>query len=88
MILDIAVLCDGRVHDKKLEKIEKYRELRREIGRLLQLRRVQRVPVVIGVLGSMTKDFDKWMEKLGIPGDVGVVQKTALLGTAGILRNV
>jgi len=28
------------------------------------------------------------MEKLGIPGNVGVVQKTALLGMARILRKV
>ena len=49
--------------------------------------KVQVVPVVIGTLGSVTKDFDKWMEKLGIPGDAGIVQKTALLGTARILRN-
>jgi len=43
---------------------------------------------VIGALGSVAKDFDKWMEKLGIPGNVGVVQKTALLGMARILRKV
>jgi len=41
------------------------------------LKKVQVVPVVIGALGNVTKDFDKWMEKFGIPGDVRVVQKTA-----------
>ena len=88
MIVDIAVPGDGRVHEKELEKIEKYQELRREMSRLWQLKKVQLVPVVIGALGSVTKDSDKWMEKLGIPGDVGVVQKTALLGMARILRKV
>ena len=89
MIVDIAVPGDGRVHEKELEKIEeKYQELRKEISRLWQLKKVQVVTVVIGALGSVTKDFDKWMEKLGIPEDVGVVQKTALLGTARILRKV
>ena len=49
---------------------------------------VEVVPVVIGALGSVTKGFDMWIEKLEIPLNVGVMQKTALLGTARILRKV
>ena len=75
-------------HEKELEKIEKYQELRMEINRLWQLKKVQVVPVMIGALGSVTKDFIQLMEKLGTPGGVGVVQKTALLGRAKILRMV
>ena len=37
---------------------------------------------------SVTKEFDSWIEKLGIPLNVEVMQKTALLGTARILRKV
>jgi len=59
-----------------------------EISLLWLLRKVKVVAVKIGALRSVTKDFDKWMEKLGIPGDVEAVQKTALLGTARILRLV
>ena len=88
IIVDIAVPADGRVHEKEREKVEKYQDLRREIGRLWQLRKVHVVPVVVVALGSVTKEFDRWMEKLGVPVDVGVVQKTALLGTARILRMV
>ena len=36
IIVDIAVPADGRVHEKEREKVEKYQELRREIGRLWQ----------------------------------------------------
>ena len=43
---------------------------------------------MIGALGSVTKGFDRCIEKLGIPLHVGVMQKTALLGTARILRKV
>ena len=32
--------------------------------------------------------FDRWMGKLGITCSVGVMEKTALLGTARILRKV
>ena len=55
---------------------------------LLCAAQVEIVPVVIGALGSVTKGFDRWIEKLGIPLNVGVMQKTALLGTARILRKV
>ena len=66
--------------------MEKYQNLKREIGRLWKLKMVKVVPVVIGALGSVTKGFDRWIEKLGIPFNVGVIQNTALLGTARILR--
>ena len=33
------------------------------------------VPVVIGALGSVTKGFDRWIEKIGIPLHVGVMKK-------------
>ena len=46
------------------------------------------IPVVIGALGAVSKEFDKWIEKIGISLRTGHVQKTALLGTARILRKV
>lgn len=88
LIIDIAVPADVRVEEKEREKVEKYQDLKREIGRLWNLKKVEVVPVVIGALGSVTKEFDRWIEKLGITFNVGVVQKTALLGTARILRKV
>ena len=62
--------------------------MKREIERLWNLKKVEVVPIVIGALESVTKEFDRWIEKLGITFNVGVVQKTALLGTARILRKV
>ena len=88
LIIDIAVPADVRVEEKEREKVEKYQDLKREIGRLWNLKKVEVVPVVIGAPGSVTKEFDRWIEKLGITFNVGVVQKTALLGTARILRKV
>ena len=78
--------ADVRVEEKEREKVEQ--DLKREIGRLWNLKKVEVVPVVIGALGSVTKEFDRWIEKLGTTFNVGVVQKTALLGTARILRKV
>ena len=68
--------------------MEKCQDLKREIGRLWKLKMAELVPVVIGALGIVTKEFDGWIEKLGITNNVGVMQKTALLGTARILRKV
>ena len=43
---------------------------------------------MIGAPGSVSAEFDKWVGKLGITCNVGVMQKTTLLGTATILRKV
>ena len=80
--------ADARVEEKEREKVEKYQDLRREIGRLWGLKMAEVLPVVIGALGSVTKEFDGWFEKLRITYNVGVMQKTALLGTARLLRKV
>ena len=39
--------------------MEKFQDLKREIGRLWKLKMVEVVPVVIGALGSVTKEFDR-----------------------------
>ena len=88
IIIDIAVPADVRVEEKEKEKVEKYQDLKREVRRLWKLRNVEIVPVVIGALGSVSTEFDRWVRKLGITCNVGVMQKTALLGTARILRKV
>ena len=88
IIINIAVPADVRVGEKEREKTEKYQDLKRETGRLWKLKMVEVVPVVIGAFGSVTKEYDKWIEKLEIIKNVGVMKKTALLGTAKILRKV
>ena len=88
IIIDNAVPVDLRVEEKEKEKMEKYQDLKREIRRLWKLINVEVVPVVIGDLGSVSTEFDRWMGKLGITCNVGVMQKTTLLGTARILRKV
>ena len=88
IIINIAVPADVRVEEKEKEKVEKYQDLEREIRRLWKLRNVEIIPVVIGAFGSVSTEFDRWMGKLGITCNVGVMQKIALLGTARILRKV
>ena len=82
------VPADVRVEEKDKENVEKYQDLKKEIKRLWKLRNVEIVLVVIGALGTVSAEFDRWMVKLGITCSVGVMQKTALLVTARILRKV
>ena len=46
--MGIGVLADTMVEEKEQEKIEKYQDLRREIGRMCGRRKVHVVLVVIG----------------------------------------
>ena len=88
IIIDIAVPADVRVEEKEKEKVEKYQDLKKEIKRLWKLGNVEIVPVVVGALGSVSAEFERWMGKLGITCNVGVMQKSVLFRTTRILRKL
>ena len=88
IIVDIASPWDHRVNEKEGEKLEKHQELKREIKNIWGIRHVEVVPIVVGALGGVSKRLDGWLAKLGIAIKKGLLQKTALLGTASILRKV
>ena len=46
------------------------------------------VPIVIGALGTVTKGLLKCLEDLEIGGRVEIIQTTAMLRTARILKRV
>ena len=48
------------------------------------MRIVTVIPIVIGTLGAITTRFEKCVREVGIEMRVGHVQKTVLLGTAGV----
>ena len=50
--------------------------------------KVMIVPIVIGALGTITKELLKGLEDLEVGGRVETIQTTALLRTARILRRV
>ena len=87
-IIDIAVPADKRIGEKENEKVEKYQDLKREITRMWNMKTVQVVPVVVGSMGSVTKNLDKWLGKLNVKISILLLQKTTLLGTARILSRV
>ena len=52
------------------------------------MRKGEVMPVVTGVLGTVTKHFEKWIEKLDLDLTIEASQKPCLLGTARIIRKV
>ena len=52
------------------------------------MRKVEVIPVVIGALGTVTKRFEKWIEKLGLDLTIEAIQKPLLLGTVRLIRKV
>ena len=52
------------------------------------MRKVGVIPVVIGALGTVTKHFEKWIEKLDLDLTIEALQKPCLLVTARIIRKL
>ena len=88
VITDVAIPGDDRVKDRELEKLEKYQLLKDEIAKVWRMRKVVVVPVVTGALGAVSVNFKECMKRIGVNVKLGVIQKTALFGTANILRKL
>ena len=50
--------------------------------------RVKIIPLVLGSLGAIPKQFGNRLKQIGVAAEIGQVQKTVLLGTTRILRKV
>ena len=61
---------------------------RADIQTVIRMRKVIVVPVVIGALGTVSVNFKEYMKRIGVNVRLEVIQKTAFLGTAMILRKV
>ena len=86
-IVDFAVPVNHRINLKESEKKDKYLDLARELKKLWNVK-VTIVPIVIGALGTITKELLKGLEDLELGRRVETIQTTALLRTARILRRV
>jgi hypothetical protein len=72
---------------KEAEKILKYNDLIIEIQRMWNVK-TKVTPVVIGVTGTISKSFRKYLSSVPGKHDIKELQKTAILGTAHTLREV
>ena len=87
MLIDVAILGDRNVIKKEAEKILKYKDLAVEIQRMWNVK-TKVIPAVIVVTGTISELFRKCMSNITGKHDVKEFQKTAILGTAHILRKV
>jgi hypothetical protein len=72
---------------KKTEKILKYKDLTIEIQRTWNVK-TKVILVIIDATGTISKSFRKYVSNIPGNHEVTELQKTAILGTAHILREV
>jgi hypothetical protein len=72
---------------KETENILKYKDLTIEIHRIWNVK-TRVIAVIIGPTGTISKSFRKYVSDIPGNHDFKELQKTAILGTAHILRKV
>ena len=72
---------------KEAENTLKYKDLTIEIQRMWNVK-TKVIPIIIGVTGTISKSFRKYMSNIPGKHEVKELQKTAILGTAHILWKV
>ena len=85
-ITDFAVSGDSRIDEEK-NKTEEYQDLGRELQKIWDVK-VKIIPLVVGSLGAIPKQFGNRLKQTGTTVGTTQVQKTVLLETARILRKV
>jgi len=87
MLIDVAISGDGNVIKKETPKILKYKDLTIEIQCMWNVK-ARVIPVITGTAGTISKSFRKYVSDIPGSNDGKELQKTAILGTADILRKV
>ena len=78
---------DQNIAKKEVEKVLNYSELRVELAHMWNAK-VKVIPIVIETLESIPKNVKHYMEVLDVRCNINIFQKSALLGTAHILKKV
>jgi hypothetical protein len=87
MLIDVAIPGESNVIQEEAEKMLKYKDLTIEIQRMWNVK-TGVIPVIIGATGTISKSFRKYASTIPGNHDVKELQKTAILCTAHILRQV
>ena len=77
-IIDFAVPGDSRIEEKAKDKTEKYQDLGRDLQKIWNVK-VKIIPLVVGSLGAILKQFGNRLKQIGITVGTAQVQKTVLL---------
>jgi len=87
MLIDVAISRDRNVIKQEAEKIIKYKNLTIEILRTWNVN-AKAIPVIIWATGTISNSFRKYVSNISGKYVVKELRKTAILGTAHILRKV
>ena len=83
--IDITIPGDSRLHQKCVEKKERYSDLCVLINKLWKTSCIM-VPIVMGSLGSIPISLSAKLQKIGIAVKaVPIMQKSVILSTCGLL---
>ena len=85
VVIDVAIPADANIRKKEHEKVDKYQGLREQLERMWKVK-ASVVPVVVGALGAVTPKLGEWLQQIPGTTSEASVQKSAVLGTAKILR--
>ena len=66
LLIDPACPFDTRIEKKEEEKCTNYSEVKYEIAKMWKMKKTEVNSVVIGALETVTKHFEKWIEKLDL----------------------
>ena len=87
-IIDFAVPLDHNIVTRQRDKVWTYQDLATEFKKMHRGIQTKVIPIVVGAFGMIPECLPGYLQQLGIPGIVGGLQKTALLGTQRILKKV
>ena len=73
--------------NRKSRRLKSIR-ISKEIQILWNLKKIDVIPVVLEALWSVTKNFKKYVDKIGLKMGLHTAQKATLLGTARITKKV
>lgn len=88
IIIDIVIPNCLNITSKTAEKITKYKELKIELKKCWNLKKVNTIPIICGALGSTGKNIEEYLKMISENLEFRTIQKTVLLGTSHIIRNV
>ena len=83
----MAILEDRGVKEKEAENVEKYQNLARELRRMWE-EKIKVIPIVLDALGTVLLRLKGNLKDIGVDTSVTLIQMSALLGSARILRKV
>ena len=86
-MVDFAVPFDANVVSTEAEKTRKYEKLATEVTRQHRADTII-IPIVVGALGTVSRNLAGWIRRLGINDVIGGLQMSAVIGTSAILRKV